>query len=638
MATESPEIPLSRADEVAGAGVIRGRVEDRRPMLFEIAWEVCNKVGGIYQVIRSKAPTMVERWDDRYCVVGPYFEKTAHLEFEPTRPEGAIGRAVNVLRDAGLVIHHGRWLISSKPRALLIEHGLTPHRLNELKHRLWEHHGVSLLGADPICDGPLGFGDAVYRLLTAICQLDGAGSSPESPHTPRPVVAHFHEWMGGLALPMLRRSRLPVATVFTTHATLLGRYLASNQPDFYERLPTLDQREEAFRYSVSAQHQIERSCAHGAHIFSTVSTVTGEECRHLLGREPDAILPNGLNLERVSASHDLQQRHFEYKARIDLFTMGHFFPSYSFDLDKTLYFFTSGRFEPHNKGFDLCLESCARLNAEIKAAGLDVNVVFFIVTNQPVRSLLPEALQSRGVLSEVREVSEQITEQLGDRLFREAAAGRQPDLSSLVDEYWWLRLRRTQHAFRSEHTPPVVTHQLANEAGDPVLNHIRALWMTNRAEDPVKVVYHPQFIGPDNPLWGMEYEHFVRGCHMGVFPSAYEPWGYTPLECASVGVESISSDLSGFGRYVQEHFVGAQELGMDVLPRRGRSFSDAAADLTARLLQRCRMDSRERDALRNATERQSFAFSWSKLAACYHDAHDRALAAAGLRRAAPKPR
>src|SRR5690606_11356125 len=115
-------------------------------------------------------------------------------------------------------------------------------------------------------------------------------------------------------------------------------------------------------------------------------------------------------------------------------------------------------------------------------------------------------------------------------LFERAAAGEQPSLDALVDEYWMLRLRRTQAALAAHGQPPVVTHILEDEHNDPVLNHIRSLWLFNRADDPVKVIYHPQFISPANPLWGIEYEHFVRGCHLGVFPSAYEPWGYTPLE------------------------------------------------------------------------------------------------------------
>jgi len=160
-------------------------------------------------------------------------------------------------------------------------------------------------------------------------------------------------------------------------------------------------------------------------------------------------------------------------------------------------------------------------------------------------------------------------------------------LDDLVDEYWRLRHRRLQHAFTSPERPLVCTHVLPDRDSDPIIGHLRHLGLANAREDRVKIVYHPDFIGPANPLWGMDYEHFVRGCHLGVFPSCYEPWGYTPLECIAMGVPAITSDLAGFGRYVQDVFPDHDEWGLQILPRRGRRYHDAAADLDrarARLL------------------------------------------------------
>jgi glycogen(starch) synthase len=289
-------------------------------------------------------------------------------------------------------------------------------------------------------------------------------SARHRPHRERRVLGHFHEWLGGLAIPMIRHDRLPMAAVFTTHATLLGRYIASTDEYFYDHLPFIDQAAEAARFNVRTQHGIERACAHGADTFTTVSQITAEECTQLLGRTPDLVLPNGLNIDLYNVGHDFQTFHAQFKDRINRFTMGHFFPSYSFDLDRTLYFFTSGRFEPKNKGFDLCLEAMARLNAELKAQALGVTVVFFIITQQPTRSINPLVLHSRGVLRELREVCQHITENLSERFFRLAAAGERVDLDSLVDEYWRLRFRRTQHAMRTDRTPMLCTHTLEHEA------------------------------------------------------------------------------------------------------------------------------------------------------------------------------
>ncbi len=614
-------------------------------LLLEVAWEVCNQVGGIYQVLRSKAPTMVRRWRNRYGLVGPYVPVKAAVDFEQRRPSGWTAQVIDSLAAEGLRVHHGRWLVSSRPKVLLLECGLDQHRLDEAKYLLWHDHGIESPpdGTDPLFDAVVGFGFAVRRLMAAVCRCWRHSDEADDPDLAAPppyhaahagdrrVLAHFHEWLGGLAIPLIRRDNLPVATVFTTHATLLGRYMASASESFYDHLPFLDHAAEATRFNVRSQHGVERACAHGCDVLTTVSPITGEECEFLLGRRPDMVLPNGLNIDRYNVGHDFQTFHAQFKERIHRFVMGQFFPSYSFDLDKTLYVFTSGRFEPRNKGFDLALEAMARLNAMLKDADLGVTVVFFIITQRHTRSLHPLALQSAGVLDELREVCARITADVGDGLFRRAAAGEKVRLDDLVDEYWSLRFRRTQVALRTDRLPLLTTHLIDDEWSDPVLGQVRALWFSNRAEDPVKIVYHPDFISPVNPLWGLEYEQFVRGCHLGVFPSAYEPWGYTPLECVAMGVPSITSDLAGFGRYVAENYPEQDRSGLLVLRRRGRSYNDAAAELAGHLLDFCKLDRRGRIALRNDVERRSWDFDWSRLARAYDWAHDLAMARAAAR-------
>lgn len=170
---------------------------------------------------------------------------------------------------------------------------------------------------------------------------------------------------------------------------------------------------------------------------------------------------------------------------------------------------------------------------------------------------------------------------------------------------------------------------LEDDQRDEVLNQVRNLWLFNRPEDPVKIVYHPEFITPTNPLWGIEYEQFVRGCHLGIFPSAYEPWGYTPLECMALGVPAVTSDLSGFGRYVQQthpEMESGPGGALYILKRRGRSFHDAAANLAHHLLEFCRLDRRERINVRNQIEQRSWDFDWTKLARAYDWAQDLAMA------------
>lgn len=597
------------------------------PTLFEISWEVCNQVGGIYQVLRSKAPLMTQRWGEQYYLVGPWEESKATLEYEEVRPTGWIAKALQQLKEQGLMVHHGRWLVPGRPRVLLIEHWQGPEALARAKYQIWQEHGIESPANDWLIDGVVSFADAVFRLFKALTEHRPTASGGTRDGSP--LVGHFHEWLGGLAIPLLRRAELPVATVFTTHATLLGRYIASSRENFYDQLPWIDQDAEATRYNVRPQHKIERACAHGAHVFTTVSSITAEECTQLLGRPVDVVVPNGLTVGLYNAGHEQQRLHGEYKEDIHRFTMGHFFPSYSFDLDRTIYMFTSGRYEPRNKGFDLCLESMARLNAMLKAAQLGKTIVFFIVTKRATKSINPLAMEKRGVLNELNDVCNKITAGVGKRLFERAAAGGKLRMDDLIDEYWMLRYKRAQHALKQSCLPMVVTHMLEDDANDPVLNQIRQLGLINREEDPVKIVYVPDFINPTNRLFGIEYDQFVRGCHMGIFPSQYEPWGYTPLEAAAMGVPAVTSDLAGFGRYVQENFQKPEEWGMTVLKRRGRPYHEAAAELSDRLFDYCKLERRERIALRNEVDKRSWEFDWSKLGRAYHTAHDLAIARFG---------
>ncbi len=663
-----------QSDQVPQLSELPGVDAERAPagaFLLEVSWEVCNQLGGIYQVIRSKAETMVNRWKNRYLLVGPYNAQRAAVEFEERRPAAWLGPVIERLRAEGLAVHHGIWLIPGRPKVLLVDHTVDAARLGELKFAWWQDHQIEFPASDWFVDGTVSFAEASRRIALAVAEgwlgveasagegegaseeegceagvddaLDGSDGAEQDAENPglsiarkdRRLTLHAHEWMAGLVIPALRyqHAEVPIATVFTTHATQLGRTLAWGSDRFYDHLPYFDEYHESTKLGITTQHRIERLCARASHVMTTVSPITGEECTHLLGRQPDLILPNGLNIERYNVGHEFQTLHAQFKKSIHAFCMGHFFPSYSFDLDDTLYFFTSGRFEPRNKGFDLCLEAMARLNAELKTlrdnGGPERNVVFFIVTQRPVRSIHPSCLQLRGVLNELHDVCESITAEIGDQLFRKAAARERVKLDDMVSEYWNLRFRRTQHAMTTDRLPPVVTHVLEDDQRDEVLNQIRSLWLFNRPEDPVKVVYHPEFISPTNPLWGVEYDQFVRGCHMGIFPSAYEPWGYTPLECMAMGVPTVTSDLAGFGRYVQQthpEMEASCRGGLFVLRRRGRSFHDAAADLARHLLDFCTIDRRGRIAMRNRVEHRSWEFDWSKLARAYDWAHDLAMA------------
>ncbi len=588
-------------------------------LLAEVAWEVCNQVGGIYTVIRSKIPSIKKKWGDNYFLIGPYLHTKMPAEFEPCFDyNNPVGKAVEILRSQGVEVQYGTWLVSGSPKVVLINPNSVFYKLDEIKYLLWEHHNIPSSSGDHLVDQVIVFGHLVADFFKILAQ-------PEVCDTK--IIAHFHEWMVGTAIPEIRRSMLPVSTVFTTHATMLGRYLAMNDHHFYEHLSHYNWEAEAKNFNIETQAKIERAAAHGAHVFTTVSEVTARECLALLGRNPDVILPNGLNIQRFIASHEFQNLHLEYKEKIHEFVMGHFFQSYSFDLDKTLYFFTSGRYEYKNKGFDLTLEALARLNWKMQEAGMDTTVVMFFITKQPFHSMNPQVLQSRAMMEEIRQTCEAIKDQLGERLFHSVASIddlKLPDLNHFVDDYWKLRLRRELQSWKQNELPYVVTHNLV-DSNDDLLQNIRVANMVNNAHDRVKVVYHPDFISPTNPLFGLEYGQFVRGCNLGIFPSYYEPWGYTPLECIASGVPAITSDLAGFGDFVMQTIQEKEDKGLYVVNRRHKDFYQAADQLTEQLFSFVQMSRRDRITQRYKTENCSENFSWQKLTVYYERAYTMAL-------------
>lgn len=591
----------------------------KQKILIEIAWETCNQVGGIYTVIRTKVPSMVEKWGDDYFLLGPYFPQTASAEFEPIHDldDSVLGKTVQKMRSMGYGVHYGYWLVTGKPRIVLFDFWSIYNNINALKAGLWERHQVSTLNTEELVSHVIAFGEMVRVFLTELAKEQ---------QNKIDIVAHFHEWMAASAIPDLRKDQVKVATVFTTHATMLGRYLAGNVPNFYDKIDTFDWLKEARHYGIEAQATLERLAALQAHVTTTVSDVTAKECEFLLGKVPDLILPNGLNITRFSAMHEHQNLHTKYKDRINEFVMGHFFQSQPFNLEKTLYFFTSGRYEYSNKGYDLTLEALARLNWKMKQAKIDKTVVMFFITKQPYHSIDPEVLHSRAVMDEIRETCNSIEKQVGEQLFQASASSsdlQMPDLNNFVDEYWRLRLRRTIQTWKNNKRPKVVTHLL--KQNDGITDFVQKSNLMNNPDDKVKIVYHPDFIVSTNPLFGLDYGQFVRGCNLGIFPSYYEPWGYTPLECIARGVPTITSDLSGFGDYMMQIMRDYEHWGVMVVNRKTQDFYKAAEQLSEMLLKFVKQSLRERITQRNRVESISDTFDWSNLRTYYDTSHDLAL-------------
>jgi len=445
----------------------------------------------------------------------------------------------------------------------------------------------------------------------------------------RAVVVQFHEWLAGVALPLCKKRRIDVTTIFTTHATLLGRYLCAGSVDFYNNLQWFDVDAEAGKRGIYHRYCIERAAAHASDVFTTVSHITAYESEHLLKRKPDGVLPNGLNVKKFSATHEFQNLHQHAKEKINDFVRGHFYGHNDFDAENTLYFFTAGRYEYRNKGVDMFIESLARLNHRMKSAGSNMTVVAFIIMPAQTQSFSVEALKGQAVIKSLHDTVDIISRNVAKRLFDRSLTwhegGELPEDNELISSSDKILLRRRLFAMKRHNLPPIVTHNMVDDGNDPILNQIRRCQLFNHPSDRVKVVFHPEFLNSSNPVLPMDYDDFVRGTHMGVFASYYEPWGYTPAECTVMGVPSITTNLSGFGCYMEELIENASDYGIYIVDRRTKGVDDSVNQLTEYMFDFTRKSKRQRINQRNRTERLSDLLDWKRMGMEYVKARQLAL-------------
>ena len=606
-------------------------------LLFETATEVCNRVGGIYSVLKSKAPVTVAQYRDRYHLLGLLNKETYQSEVEvcdwedpATFPQDllTIQTALHAMRDRGVHFVYGKWLVEGSPRVILFDFDSVGHFLNEWKSDLWSLVGIPSPENDSETNDAILLGYTVAWFLGELAHVDQQHA----------IIAHFHEWLAGVALPLCRKRRIDVVTIFTTHATLLGRYLcAAGDIDFYNNLENFDVDQEAGKRGIYHRYCIERAAAHTADVFTTVSHITAIEAEHLLKRKPDGILPNGLNVVKFQAVHEFQNLHAVKKERINDFVRGHFHGNFDFDLDNTLYFFIAGRYEYKNKGADMFIESLARLNYRLKMAGSKKTVVAFIIMPAKTNSFTVEALKGQAVVKALETSVDDVTKAIGRRIFDHAmrfphngtTTELPTDLAELIKPSDQVLLKKRVLGLRrpANELPAIVTHNMCDDANDPILNKIREVQLFNNPSDRVKVIFHPEFLNANNPILGLDYDEFVRGTHLGVFPSYYEPWGYTPAECTVMGVPSITTNLSGFGAYMEDLIETnqAKDYGIYIVDRRFKNPDESIEQLVDYMEEFTKKTRRQRINQRNRTERLSDLLDWRRMGLEYVKARQLAL-------------
>ncbi|MBK8179666.1 MAG: alpha-glucan family phosphorylase [Planctomycetes bacterium] len=539
--------------------------------LFEVSWEVANKVGGIHTVVSTKARTLTQRFGDQYVAIGPWLLSNERQE-EAFEPEAGFEEFAESCRALGVPVRVGRWRIPGRPRTILVEFSGLFAQKDPILAGLWERHQVDSITGGWDYVEPVLFGWAAGMVIERWWQEFVAPSHGRA-------VAQFHEWMTGSGL-LLLESRIPsIGTIFTTHATMLGRALSATGHSPEEGLGERTPEELAETLGVRSKHSLEGVLARTADVFTTVSSITAAEAQLLHRRAAEPLLPNGIDLGVIDELCGDVDYATARAALVDL--ARRFFAE---DLSDAFFVILSGRYEFHNKGIDLLLQALAELNQQ---------------PGRRIVTLLTVPAGHSGICHSVQ--------------------------------------RRLREPLESITTPLAVsTHNLFDRDHDPIQVATRELGLANAPGSRVKVLQIPIYVHPKDGLFNMPYEAVLRATDLSAFPSFYEPWGYTPEESLAVGVPTITSDHAGFGRWARDNGLSAQD-GVVVLRRFGRDDREAAAEL-ARVIGEYAAARPDREATVATCRRTAQRTAWSDLIAYYETAYQRALDASLLRsRTAPVP-
>ncbi|MBS3102067.1 glycogen/starch synthase [Candidatus Woesearchaeota archaeon] len=589
-------------------------MEKKADFLFEASWEVCNKVGGIYTVVKSKAAKIVDYYNEDYFLIGPYFANKALGEFEETVPDKKCKGPFDELRKEGILCHCGKWLIEGQPNVILIDFENYRQKANEIKRELWDNFKIDSLNAPYDYNEPVVWGYAAGKLIEKLVNsFNGKG------------IAHFHEWLSGSALLYLKKNNVKVGKVFTTHATVLGRTLASANVDLYNVWSKIDPEREAYNYHVESKHQIEKQAALNADVFTTVSEITGMEAANLLKVKPQVLLLNGLDIEKFPTFEEISIKHRIQRDRIREFLLYYFFPYYTFDLKETLFYFISGRYEFRDKGIDIFIKSLAKLNEKLKQKKVEKTIVAFIWVPANIRNIKQELLENKTYYQDLIDGLDDVMADARKNIIYSLIARKKFSQEDLFDEEFLLEIKSKIMKLKRNGNPSVSTHELYNEGNDTIMSHLKESGLDNKKDDKVKVVYYPIYLSGADGLLNLDYYESMQGSHLGIFPSYYEPWGYTPLEAGALGVSCVTTDLAGFGRYFCSECMQEKTPGIFLLKRMGKKEDEIIEELSKIMLDFANFTNHERIANKIQARKVASTADWDLLIKNYIEAHNKAV-------------
>lgn len=542
--------------------------------IFESSWEVCNKVGGIYTVLSTRAKTLQEAFKDRLFFIGPdvWKEKNNPLFLE----DDSLYKEWKTYAKTqeNLDFRAGRWNIPGTPIVFLVDFDSFYAQKNDIYTQAWLDFKVDSLHAYGDYDEASMFSFAAGKLVESYFRYHKLTASDN-------VIYQAHEWMTGLGALYIRKHVPEIATIFTTHATSIGRSIAGNNKPLYDYLFAYNGDQMAGELNMQSKHSIEKQTAHNVDCFTTVSEITANECQELLDKPVDVILMNGFENDFVPKGSSYVAK--RKKARAALLNLANKLLGTHLD-DNTILVSTSGRYEFKNKGLDVYLESMNRLNRD---KNLQKDVVAFVTVP--------------GWVGEPRE-----------------------DLKERLD---------SKNDFDTPLYCPFVTHWLHDMSNDKVLDMLKYLGMSNAATDKVKIIFLPCYLDGNDGILNFSYYDVILGNDLTIYPSYYEPWGYTPLESIAFHVPTVTTDLAGFGLWVNSLKHGYSELkdGVKVIHRSDYNYSEVADAIKDTITEFSTLSEKEIKDIRKRAVTISEKALWKHFITYYYEAYDVALRKAKAR-------
>ena len=549
-------------------------------LLFEVSWEVCNKIGGIYTVLSTKAKTLQKIAKDKTIFIGPdvWSDLNPSPWFTEVPVPGLTAWAKSAALPDGVSARVGRWEIPGRPIAVLVKFDGMYAVKDDFYGEMWRRFGVDSLHAYGDYDEGCAFGHASGVVIESIL-ASGYGLPAQAVRQPgqkgRPkkykfdVVAHFDEWTTGMGLLYVKWKLPTVATVFTTHATSIGRSICGNNKPLYDQLANYNGDQMARELNMEAKHSLEKAAAHQADAFTTVSDITARECEQLLERKPDVVTPNGFEKNFVPATREFAAA--RKAARNNMLSVARALTGQDYD-DNTFIVITSGRCEYRNKGIDVFLDVCDKLRQEPTCRKIVAYVMVPAWSKEPRLDL----------------------------------KNRLADMSKPTDGPLF---------------EPVITHTLNNHDQDPILSRILQLGFSN-IDPRISVIYVPCYLNGTDGIFDKSYYDLLIGADATVFPSYYEPWGYTPLESVAFGVPTVTTSLSGFGQWVLRTYENYfDECGVNVIGRNDSNYWDVVTNISHSIEYLTCEDPASVKKISAAARRTAAAASWANFIKYYEEAY-----------------